>query len=56
VKEVYELRKKEYIFKENQRGELANYTKLVDGVFGPAIKTFRKEQEVKSRFPLKFWE
>ena len=57
VEEVYQLRKKDYLYKETSTGELAtHYTHLVDKNHGAAIRTYRAEQELKSRFPRAFWE
>ena len=57
VREVYELRKKDYLYKEDMAGRLVtSFSKLADGRFGAAIRTFRKGQQEKSRFPAVFWE
>ena len=57
VEEVYQLRKKDYLYKETSTGELAtHYTHLVDKNHGAAIRTYRAEQELKSRLPRAFWE
>ena len=57
VKEVFELRKKEYLYKETTAGELTYWASTrTDEKFGSAIKTFRKEQLQKSRYPAEFWE
>jgi hypothetical protein len=56
VKEVYKLRKKDYVFKEGNDSRLASQNKLTDERFGAAIRTFRKSQLDKSCFPVIFWE
>ena len=57
VQEVYQLRKKDYLYKETSTGELAShYTRLVDETHGAVIRSYRAEQELKSRFPQAFWE
>ena len=57
VEEVYHLRKKDYLYKETSTGELAtHYTHLVDKNHGAAIRTYRAEQELKSKLPRAFWE
>ena len=57
VEEVYQLRKKDYLYKETSTGELAtHYTHLVDKNHGAAIRTYRAEQELKSKLPRAFWE
>ena len=58
VKEVYELRKKEYLFKENSLGQVKGIVKkwLVDDRYGSALRTYRRNQSKKSRFPSVFWE
>ena len=54
----YELRKKEYLFKENRLGQVKGMVKkwLVDERYGSAIRTFRRIQSEKSRLPSVFWE
>lgn len=56
VKEVYKLRKKDYVFKEWSDSRLVSRNQLTDERFGAAIRTFRKIQLDKSRFPVIFWE
>lgn len=56
VKEVYELRKKEYLFKEDEYGRIVNAHTVTDVNFGSAITTFRRNQDQKSRFPTVFWQ
>ena len=54
---MYELRKKEYLYKENNQGSLVtSVSRLADEQFGSALKTFRKIQEEKSMFPSEFWQ
>ena len=56
VRSVYELRKKEYLYKETSVGGLTHWvTERVDSC-GSALKTYRKEQLEKSCFPAEFWE
>ena len=57
VREVYELRMKQYLYKETNIGELVScHTRLVDEDYGAAIRSFRKQQSEKSRLPAVFWE
>ena len=55
VREVHQLRKKHYLYKEKGGGLLVSAGKVVDEKYGSAISTFRKEQIEKSRFPTDFW-
>ena len=56
VEEVCLVRKKEYLYKRNIKGRLATQaSRLADPVLGASIKTFRKLEEQKSRFPVNFW-
>ena len=54
--EVFELRKKEYIYKEDNHGRVMNANKVVSPKYGSAITTYRKNQDKKSRFPAIFWQ
>ena len=57
--EVYRLRPKEYIYKEDSKGRLVTdmYGKnIVDRDTGSAVRTFRKNEIVQSKFPIEFWE
>ena len=56
VTEVYNLRTKEYLYKENIDGVARYATRVADEKYGSALKTFRKEQDSKSRFPASFWK
>ena len=57
VSEVYERRKKEYIYKEDERGILVTRARrLGDTSVGSSIRYFRKHQEDASKFPLDFWK
>ena len=56
VEEVCQVRKKEYLFKRNGKGRLATQaSRLADPVHGASIRTFRKLEKQKSRFPVNFW-
>ena len=56
VRSVYQLRKKDYLYKETSVGGLTHWvTERVDSC-GSALKTYRKEQFEKSCFPAEFWE
>ena len=56
VRSVYKLRKKEYLYKETSVGGMTHWAHKRVDMFGSALKTFRKEQLEKSRFPAEFWE
>ena len=52
--EVYEIRKKEYIYKLDEKGRFVTEMhghRLVDRDLGSAVSTFRKVQTLKSKFP-----
>ena len=53
---VYELRKKEYIYKETASGGVAYWASTRVDYCGSALKTYRKEQLENSRFAAEFWE
>ena len=55
VHEVYNLRNKSYVFKEDISGRLVTGERLTDKDYGSVIKTFRKKQLEKSRLPAVFW-
>ena len=48
VREVYELRKKDYIYSEDAEGRLLHGGRLVDEQYGSSLKTFRRSQREKS--------
>ena len=56
---VFEILKKEFLHKRDEdgwlRAEKAGY-RLVDRDLGSSIKTFRKKQCLKSKFPSDFWK
>jgi hypothetical protein len=57
-KEVYNIQKKEYLYKLNDKGRFVKEMqghRLVDRDLGSAVSTFRKEQTLKSKFPANFW-
>ena len=56
VREVYELRKKDYLYKEDGEGRLQRAGRVADERYGSSLKTFRKKQMQKSRFPAVFWD
>lgn len=56
--EVYEIRKKEYIYKLDEKGRFVTEMhghRLVNRDLGSAVSTFRKDQTLKSKFPADFW-
>ena len=56
--EVYEIRKKEYLYKLDSKGRFVTEMgghRLVDRDLGSAVSTFRKVQSLKSKFPAEFW-
>ena len=53
---VYELRKKEFLFKEDEYGRVINAHRVTDVSHGSAILNFRKSQDERSRFPAIFWK
>ena len=56
---VYTFRQKEYIYKRDKKGRLVTEMyghSVADRNIGSAIKTFRKEQILKSKFPVDFWK
>ena len=56
VSSVYELHKKEYLYKETSVGGVTHWANERVNNCGSALKTYRKEQHEKSRFPAEFWE
>ena len=59
VEEVYNIRKKEYIYKRDARAQLVTEvggTRLADRDVGSAVANFRKNQILKSKFPVDFWK
>ena len=57
--EVYRTRLREYIYKRDSMGRLVSEmygNNLVDRDIGSAVRTFRKNESLKSKFPNKFWE
>lgn len=56
VEEMFQRKKDEFIFKEANDGRLISGSHLVDDRLGAAIKTFRKTEEEKSKFPHIFWQ
>ena len=57
VEEVYQARKKEYLYKRDSKGNFMTFrTRLADPNHGSAIRTFRSVEEKKSRFPVDFWK
>ena len=56
VEEMYQAKKKEYIFKEDGEGRFISGIHLVDDRLGSAIRTYRQSEEDKSRFPHIFWK
>ena len=56
--EVYEIRKKEYIYKLDEKGPFVTEMhghRLVNRDLGLAVSTFRKDQTLKLKFPADFW-
>ena len=56
--EVYDVRKKEFLYKRDVQGRLVTEMcgmRLVDRDVGAAIRTFRVKQMKSSKFPLEFW-
>ena len=57
VNKVYLImkeKKREFVFKKDGKGKLVSHLKNKDQ--GSAISSFRKRQEMKSKFPLSFWK
>ena len=55
VEEMYQAKKKEYLFKEDGEGRFIT-GHLVDDRLGSAIRTYRQSEVGKSRFPHIFWK
>ena len=56
---VYNIRPKEYLYKRDARGRLVSEMyglEVADRDIGSAIKTFQKNQVLKSKFPIEFWK
>jgi hypothetical protein len=51
-----DLRKKDYLYKEDGEGRLQRAGRMADEKYGSSLKTFRKAQMQKSRFPAIFWD
>ena len=57
VDKVFNLRKKEYVYKRNRQGQLVtSLHRLAYTSHGSAVKTYRKNDEKKSKVPLAFWK
>ena len=56
VEEILNIMQKEYLYKRNSKGGLITRTnRLVDPDHGSAIKSFRDQEEAKSKLPKLFW-
>ena len=59
VNKVYLImkeKKREFVFKKDGKGKLVSHSHLKNKDQGSAISSFRKRQEMKSKFPLSFWK
>ena len=56
VRSVYELCKKEYLYKETSVGGLTHWVSERVDSCSSALKTYKKDQLEKSHFPAEFWE
>ena len=57
VEEVYQIQKKQFLYKRGSRGRLVTSVhRLADPAHGASVKSFRKIEEIKSKFPIKFWK
>ena len=56
MEEVYNIRKKQYLYKRDSAGKLVtSVRRLADPADGASVKNFRKSEEKRSKFPLIFW-
>ena len=57
VENVYNIMRKQYIFKRTSDCKLvSSVSKFVDQTHGAANRTFRSNEEKKSKLPLDFWK
>ena len=57
VENVYNIMRKKYIYKRTSEGKLvSSISKVVDQTHGAANRTFRSNEEKKSKLPLDFWK
>ena len=59
VNKVYLImkeKKREFVCKKDGKGKLVSHSHLKNKDQGSAISSFKKRQEMKSKFPLSFWE
>ena len=57
VRKVYELKRREYVYKKKASGALfSHFQNLVDPEEGSSTSTYRRIQMEKSHLPMKFWE
>ena len=57
--EVYDARPREYLYKTNSVGQLVTEMRghvLADRDLGAAVRTFRENENKKSKFPIAFWK
>ena len=55
VQKVYELKRREYVYKKKPSGALSTHY-LVDPEEGSSTRTYRRIQVEKSHLPMQFWE
>ena len=57
VNEVFELKKKQYIYKEKPSGNLStHFSRLADATEGSSVRTYRNRQVEKAHVPLEIWK
>ena len=57
VQAVYDLKKKEYLYKQKPSGALAtHFSRLADVNDGSSIKTYRNKQVEKAHLPVSIWK
>ena len=57
VNEVFELKKKQYIYKEKPSGNLStHFSRLADATEGSSVRTYRNRQVKKAHVPLEIWK
>ena len=57
VDKLFNLKRREYIYKRKESGALATHFKhLADPDEGSSVKTYRKQQCDRAHLPLKLWK
>lgn len=57
AKEIFDLKKKEFIYKKTASGRLAShFSHLVDPQLGASVANYRRQVEEKAHMPTSLWK